>query len=303
MSFYKFYTQGIYPQFLFNEDEGEDGGGTGGGGSDDDNGGEGGDDGKMIDMDKIKGEDQSKNDDQKEGKDEKPQRPEDIPEKFWDPEKGEVRVEAMNKAYKDLEAKLSNKGKAPDEYKLELDDEAKKIFGEEAADKDPLISWFKEYAKENNFTQEMFDSAFQGFAAKAAEVMAANAVPEIDQKAEREKLGKDASAIIKNHTDFLQGMYKRGEVNDEQMQEILILTETAAGMQALSALRAHYGEKQNIPLNLKGGGGAKSSAELQAMMADPKYGQDTEYTSMVDAEYEKKYGSGNSGESQRTPLY
>jgi hypothetical protein len=35
--------------------------------------------------------------------DNKPQRPEHIPEKFWDAEKGEVRVEEMAKSYAELE--------------------------------------------------------------------------------------------------------------------------------------------------------------------------------------------------------
>lgn len=86
------------------------------------------------------------------------------------------------------------------------------------------------------------------------------------------------------------------------MQEILILTETAAGVKALQAIRSHYGEKQNIPMNLNPGGGIKSADELRAMQADKKYGTDPEYTKMVDAEYEKKYGTGNSGESQRSAL-
>ena len=37
----------------------------------------------------------------------KPQRPEGVPEKFWDAEKGEVRVDAMAQSYAELESKLS----------------------------------------------------------------------------------------------------------------------------------------------------------------------------------------------------
>ncbi len=42
----------------------------------------------------------------------KPQRPEHIPEKFWDADKGEVNVEAMAKSYSELER---TKGKPPEE--------------------------------------------------------------------------------------------------------------------------------------------------------------------------------------------
>lgn len=37
----------------------------------------------------------------------RPQRPEGVPEKFWDAEKGEVRVDALTSSYAELEAKLS----------------------------------------------------------------------------------------------------------------------------------------------------------------------------------------------------
>jgi hypothetical protein len=97
-------------------------------------------------------------------------------------------------------------------------------------------------------------------------------------------------------------MFKRGEIDEDMAQEALILTETAAGIKFLQALRSHYGEKQNIPMNLSAGGGIKSADELRGMMADKKYGSDPEYTKMVDKEYEKKYGTGNAGESQRSAL-
>lgn len=42
-------------------------------------------------------------------KPEGPQRPEGVPEKFWDAEKGVVRVEALTQSYAELEAKLSGK--------------------------------------------------------------------------------------------------------------------------------------------------------------------------------------------------
>jgi hypothetical protein len=37
----------------------------------------------------------------------KPERPEDVPEKFWDAEQGALRVDALLKSYRELEKKLS----------------------------------------------------------------------------------------------------------------------------------------------------------------------------------------------------
>jgi len=319
MSF-KYLLDEVYPHFLrFLLDErgsvGDDGGdGDDGDDDGDDDDGDDGDekdkdrgDRKMIDMDDLKGKKDDGDEDDPEKKEDDPEkkeiaeRPDDVPEKFWDAKKGEFRQDAILKSYKDLEAKVGEK-KAPDEYKIELNEDLQKIFHEETAEKDPLLLWFKGYAKENNFSQEMFNGALEGFAESAGEFMAENTPPDIDPKAEIEKLGKNGQAIVNNHVEFLSGMFKRGEFSEDEMQEVLILTETADGVKALGKLRAHYGEKQNIPLDLEPGGGAKSAEELQKMIGSPKYGRDSEYTAMVDKEYVKKYGSEPAGESRSSPL-
>lgn len=42
-----------------------------------------------------------------------PKRPAHVPEKFWDPAKGEIRVEALLRAYRDLERHVSGQAKPP----------------------------------------------------------------------------------------------------------------------------------------------------------------------------------------------
>lgn len=303
------------------DDDGSGGGGSGG--DEGDAGDKGGDDGSdkggsgdevgdkksgLIDKNKIMGKGGDGDKDQNADKDKggkKADRPDHIPEKFWDPEKGEPRLEAMAKAYQDLEKKLGNNKKAPDDYKIELDDDLKQLFDPKKADSDPMLKWFKDYAKSNNFTQEMFNDALKGFGKTAGDFLKGEGAPPAmpDPKEELGKLGKNGQAIVDNQVEFLSGLFKRGELNEGQMQEILILTETAAGIQALQAIRKHYGEAQSIPLDLKADGGIKSADELRTMQADKRYGNDKEYTDMVDKEYERKYGNGNSGQSQRSPLY
>jgi hypothetical protein len=310
---------GFYPQLCMSpaDDDGSGGGGSGGDDGDADKGGDyqggSGDDGGdkkggLIDKDKIMGKGEGDKDpdpDADKDKGKKAERPEHIPEKFWDPEKGEIRHEAMAKAYQDLEKKLGNNKKAPDDYKIELDDDLKKLFQADKVESDPMLKWFKDYAKSNNFTQEMFNDALKGFGKTAGDFLKGEGAPPPmpDAKEELGKLGKNGQAIVDNQVEFLSGLFKRGELNEGQMQEILILTETAAGIQALQAIRKHYGEAQNIPLDLKADGGVKSADELRTMQADKRYGADKEYTDMVDKEYERKYGNGKSGESQRSPLY
>jgi hypothetical protein len=45
--------------------------------------------------------------------DKKPPRPEEIPEKFWDAERGEVRVDALIKSYRELERAMSRRAALP----------------------------------------------------------------------------------------------------------------------------------------------------------------------------------------------
>jgi hypothetical protein len=305
----------FYPQFLFTpEDEGEGthapGGGESGEGSEND--GEGTQSNGMINKDDIfgkKGDDPS--DDKPNGDDpgeKKPAaRPDYIAEKFWDAEKGEPRLESMSKAYSDLEKKLGQGAgkppKSPEDYQINLENEAiKALFPDGDPLKDPVMKNLTKKLHEKGVSQEVYESVMNVALEAVAENFEENKVPEIDPQAEREKLGKNADAIIKNQTQFLEQMFKQGHVNEEQMREILILTETAEGLQALQAIRNYYGDQQKIPTNLNPGGGVKSKDELMKMQADPKYGSDPEYTATVDKEYEKKYGTGTSGESARSAL-
>jgi hypothetical protein len=55
------------------------------------------------------------------------QRPEDIPEKFWDSERGEIRTEALLKSYTELERKMGSTPPpdipaSPEEYAIKIDD-------------------------------------------------------------------------------------------------------------------------------------------------------------------------------------
>lgn len=309
---------GFYPQILFApaDDDGSGGGGSGGDDNDNpgDDGDNGGDDkGGMINKDDILGKKEDAPGDDEKPKDEKPgddkpaERPEFMKEKFWDAEKGQPHLEAMAKAYDDLEKKLGQGAgkppKSPEDYKINLENDAiKALFPDGDPSKDPVMQNLAKKLHEKGVSQEVYESVMNVALEAVAENFEENKVPEIDPKAEREKLGKNADAIIKNQTQFLEQMFKQGHVNEQQMGEILILTETAEGLQALQAIRNYYGDQQKIPTNLTPGGGVKSADELRSMQANPKYGQDPEYTSMVDKEYEKKYGTGTSGESARSAL-
>lgn len=94
------------------------------------------------------------------------QRPEGVPEKFWDAEKGVVRVEALTQSYAELEAKLSGKTEAPADPKEDpanVEVKNGKIVkteaeSEEAPAENPLTVTIAaaatEFTSEGKFTEE-----------------------------------------------------------------------------------------------------------------------------------------------------
>lgn len=99
--------------------------------------------------------------------DNRPQRPEGVPEKFWDAEKGELRVADLAKSYSELEAKLSGKPDdtpPADEAEAEVEVKNGKIVKKEGeaeegeAAPNPLTETITaaatEFTAEGKFTEE-----------------------------------------------------------------------------------------------------------------------------------------------------
>ena len=127
--------------------------------------------------------------------------------------------------------------KSADDYAVDVSDEVMKaLFADGDASKDDVMKALNQKMFEKGVSQEVYGAAMNVALEALSEHINENPGPDpIDPKAERGKLGKNADAIIKNQTEFLSQMFKQGHVNEEQMQEILILTETAAGINALAS--------------------------------------------------------------------
>lgn len=240
-------------------------------------------------------------------------RPEDIPEQFWDKEKKAVKAEAMGKSYKDLRNelnKLKQEGKKdpkalekPEEF-LE-DYEAPKTFKDEKGTdqdlyrigniekNDPALKVFAEAAAKAKLTKEQFNIIVPEFLGGIHEFL-----PEpFDRDAEIENLGGDdlAGPLIKINQGWLTHLHKNGVFNEDQFKYSLIFGETAIGVEVLNAIRVNSGEKP-IPTGASVNTGIKTADELQAMMEDPRYGKETAegkaYQEEVDAEFKKTHGEG-----------
>lgn len=246
-----------------------------------------------------------------EGKDVKAQpgepaeRPEYVPEKFWDAEKGEPRLEAMSKAFSDME-KQFRKGdhKAPEKpegYKVALDDDQKTLlFGDKDADphQDPLFQKLTVWGVKAGISQAHFNELLGMYAEATGEEAGKF---QIDVTAERQKLGKNVDLILENQNQFFQQLFKTGVIGEAELKEAGILSETAAGVKLIQALRAHLGGEKSIPVDgpATEPEGMPSKEELGRMQADPKYGTDATYTAKVDKLYEQKYGTAPAMSSRR----
>ena len=124
-------------------------------------------------------------------------RPDNIPEKFWDKEKGEARIDDAFKSISELEKKLSQgKHKAPEEYDYEILD--KNGWTKD----DPVVGKFTEWSKQNNISQDNFNE----LVSQVVEIAGQGEEQEkINSEEELKKLGNNAKAVIKQNLDWIDG--------------------------------------------------------------------------------------------------
>lgn len=223
------------------------------------------------------------------------ERPEWLPEQFWDKDKKTTNTEALVTSWKDTRKALDAKGsKAPakaEDYKFEAAKDAK--YGEIKAD-DPLMAVFRTAAHKHGIPQE----AFQGI---VSEVLAGifEGMPEpMDPAKELEKLGKNGQAVVDNVVGWITGLETGGTLSKDEADEMIRIGATANGIKALSKIMARAGEK-SIPLDsAPAGEGLPSKEELYAAVRDPKYQTDPAYREKIDAQFKKVFGTQPASSSQ-----
>lgn len=123
------------------------------------------------------------------------ERPEHIPEKFWNAETGEPRLEEAFKSYTHLEQKMSGKSKAPEAYELGFSEDFDAEMIEGIDSEDPLIKSMMEIAKENDLGQEGFNKFLNAFIGSEIEDMKAF---QAEREAEMNALGENKDQRIKD---------------------------------------------------------------------------------------------------------
>ena len=219
------------------------------------------------------------------------ERPEYIPEKFWNAETGEARTEEMAKSYTQLEQYSSGKEADIEEKLIEklAQEHAENVpetyvlpklpegITEEIVKENPIYGWWENTAKENGMTQEDFDAGVLQY----VEVMQGSQ-PDIQK--EMDLLGENG----KDRVDAVD-MWAQKTFPPEEYEAVAhSLGATASGIQALerimemnkTGVRSEQFTQPEKKLTM---------ADARAMMADPRYFdpkvRDEAYVAKVDAAF------------------
>ena len=224
------------------------------------------------------------------------QRPEFIPEKFWNTETGEINIEEFGKSYSNLEKYVGGKkdelrdavinelseeadSERPEEYELPPLPEN---VTEEMLQENPMAQWWAEHCDENAYSQEIFQEGINKYIDSFTQAM-----PNVDR--ELEKLGENATARLDAVNNWASSFFSA-----EEYEAIsTTLGATAEGVEALERMmestvqnvsRAAQVSQPERPLTLD---------DVRSMMKDKRYfdpkERDLSFVRKVDEAFSRLY--------------
>jgi len=213
-------------------------------------------------------------------------RPDHVPEKFWDAEKGEVRADEAIKSYTELEKRFGSFTGSPDEYKVNISDELKEKGVEIDAD-NGLLSDLKGMSKELGLNQDGFDKAINMLGMNFLADKTADEEFRLEQLA---ALGDGADRRIDNLRQWASR-----NLNQEHFDGFSELTQSATSVQALERIVAMTRSAPSQPNNSQAAPAMDASKLREMKFAKDengrmKYDTDPEYRKQVQAGYKALYG-------------
>lgn len=211
------------------------------------------------------------------------QRPENVPEKFWDNETKSVKHDQVLESYSNLEKQFGSFTGAPEQYKFSLSEELAEK-GVELDLENPLISQFQEMAKEANMSQDMANKLVNMYVeGQYADSLSFEEQEQSRIQEEMGKLGDNAKQRLSNIENWA-----KANLNPEQVEGLVDMATTAASVQAIEALIA---KSRNAPMQTENVGNVSqlSMKELTDLQfAKDEHGNrrmatDREYRKMVQA--------------------
>jgi len=198
-------------------------------------------------------------------------RPDFIPEKFWNAETNEVRIEGLAKSYAEMEKargnvdglkeqwdaeRLAARPETPDAYVLPTNE----VLDMEQMSSSPIISLWRQAAHEAALPQETFERVINEYAQAEIEGMQAK------QAAELQKLGENASDRTTAVRLWAERTFKEGE--------LLAVQRIATDADGVYALERIMGALSEGGVDLGVGEAAsqdESYEEIQKLMQSKEY--------------------------------
>lgn len=177
------------------------------------------------------------------------QRPDNVPEKFWDAKAGAVRTDALTRAYLDLETKMRNGGKIDPDDVVPEEATVEAYFGE-GVELDPEVDRlglepddpglkvaadvFKKYGIGKKTATMIVKDMFKG--------MNEHAPTPIDPEQELKALGPNGKAAVEGTFVWLEKLDREGKLSDDEADLAVELMGTARGVKLLNKLRGMTGD-------------------------------------------------------------
>lgn len=206
-------------------------------------------------------------------------KPEDVPEKFWDKEKSEVRVEAVLKSYGELEKRFGAFKGAPETYEVSLSDDLVQE-GVSIDETDPVLDAAKEFAKQANMSQDGFNGMINLYAMqKLAETKAAQEAMQEDILS----LGDNADRRINN---LLQ--WAKTNLDDELLDGFKDMAVSAKAVKAMERLVTLTRNAPVAPTDVVPAGVSETEVKDMQFAKDQYGGRRIQTDPVFRAEYERK---------------
>ena len=224
------------------------------------------------------------------------ERPEYVPEKFWDIDNSSVNVESMASSYNALEKKLGSrtedlsksiredilnerKENVPENYEIKPPTDLPEDVEFQVNDGQPILEWWKTFAKERGLNQNEFDKGIDAFVKNEL-----SNTPNPNE--EMRKLGDSSKERVES-----ANIWAKKYLSQEAYDTLKGISSTADGVKAIEEImnlnkEAPLPKQTAIEID-------PSPIDLRSMMADPRYWKDGEkdasYIARVTQLYEKTF--------------
>lgn len=198
-------------------------------------------------------------------------RPAGLAEKFWNARDKSINVEALTKAYTDLEKSHGELKRSKGQIGGEVPEDASGYFAEgikipDNADRftgltadDPGVKAFADVCKARGIGKDMAAMIMSDMLVAMNE----HAAAPIDPEQEMKSLGKGGPALVDGLFTWVEGLEAGGQLSEDDIIVIESMVQTANGVRTLAKLRNMTGE-QPIPVDPGGGVRGMSLDQLEA---------------------------------------